>query len=236
MMNIKNQEARIIDTYARRNALGKSTRYSWFLQDVLFSQFRFRSVAASMMIESGISDLSDVEVLDVGCGMGGWLRTLLEWGVNSNLLHGIDLLEDRIAQAQTLNPGIDYQIASGWLIPFSDASMDMVFANTVFSSITDPPARKILAKEMTRILRPTGHIMVFDFRISHPLNKDTVGIRRSEIKRIFPEFDLKIRSLILLPPLARKLAKISPLLVGLIELTLPFLRSHAIYFLNKHEI
>ena len=97
-----------------------------------------------MLKLNGITDLSHIEVLDIGCGSGGWLRTLLEWGARPEHLHRIDLLEDRIEKARALGMGIDFQVASGYEIPFADGSMDLVSAHTVFSSILDGSARKAL--------------------------------------------------------------------------------------------
>jgi SAM-dependent methyltransferase len=227
------EELRIRSTYAHRDSSGKPSLYAWHRQEVLLNQYRFRAVAASLLKGCGFMDLSHTEVLDVGCGSGGWLRTLMEWGAHPERLHGIDLLQDRIDKAKSLGGRIDYQIASGYEIPFPDASMDLVSAHTVFSSILDGSHRKALSEEMIRILRPEGKILIYDYRISDPRNPDTVGICKSEIRRLFPSFKLEIRSLTLAPPILRKIASVSPLLTHALEILIPFLRTHAIYFLRR---
>ena len=196
-----NEESRLRTVYARRDRAGKPALYACHRQEVLFTQYRFRAVAASLLKGSGFTDLSHIEVLDVGCGTGGWLRTLLEWGARPEHLHGIDLLEDRIEKAKTLGMGIDFQVASGYGIPFPDGSMDLVSAHTVFSSILDASARKALADEMVRVLKLRGKIIIYDYRISDPRNPDTVGIRKREIQRLFPGFAIQVRSLTLAPPM-----------------------------------
>lgn len=226
------EESRIRAVYLKRDSSRKPSLYAWHRQDVLFIQYRFRAVAASLLKQNGFTDLSHIEALDVGCGTGGWLRTLLEWGARPEHLHGIDLLEDRIEKARALGMGIDFQVASGYEIPFSDGSMDLVSAHTVFSSILDPSARKALADEMSRILKSTGKILIYDYRISDPRNPDTVGIRKREIQRLFPEFNVHFRSLTLAPPILRRVAPVSPWLAHVIESWFPFLRTHAFYLVS----
>ncbi|MCK4389407.1 MAG: hypothetical protein KAV83_04115 [Desulfobacterales bacterium] len=71
MVEIEAEEQRIRATYASRDATGKPTLYAWHRPEVLFSQYRFRAIAASMLVANGLSDLSKLELLDVGCGTGG---------------------------------------------------------------------------------------------------------------------------------------------------------------------
>jgi len=228
----KEEENRIITVYSERDRKGKPSLYAWYRQENLLGQYRFRAVAASMLKCNGLHDLSKIDILDVGCGVGGWLRKLLEWGASPHRLHGVDLLHDRIEKARILGGGIDFQIASGYEIPFSDSSMDLVSAHTVFSSILDASARKALAGEIVRVLRPGGRVLVYDYRVSDPRNPDTVGIRKSEIRRLFPGFSLSLRSLTLAPPIARRIAPVSPLLAHLLESSFPFLRTHLICLLR----
>ena len=228
------EELRIRSTYAHRDSSGKPSLYAWHRQEVLLNQYRFQAVAALLLKTNGLSELSRIEILDVGCGAGGWLRTLLGWGASAEHLHGIDLLQDRIDQAKSLGGGgIDFQIASGYKIPFPDGSIDLVSAHTVFSSILDGSHRKALSEEMVRVLRPDGKVLIYDYRISDPRNPDTVGIRKSEIKRLFPGLSIQVRSLTLAPPSSRRVAPVSPLLAHVLECLFPFLRTHAVYVLER---
>ncbi len=220
------EETRIRSVYAGRDHSGKPSLYRWHRDEVLLNQYRFQEAAAFLLRTDGLTELSQLEMLDVGCGVGGWLRKLLEWGASANRLHGIDLLQDRIDNARCLSSGIDFQVASGYELPFPDSSMDLISAHTVFSSIVDTEHRKSLAEEMVRVLRPGGRILIYDYRISDPRNRDTVGIRTYEIRRLFPGRSLRVRSLTLAPPIARRIAPVSPLLCQLLERCIPFLRTH----------
>ncbi len=153
-------------------------------------------------------------------------------GADARKLHGIDLLEDRIEVARSAEPVIDFRVGSGWALPFDGASMDLVCANTVFSSIPDPNARDVLAAEIRRVMKPDGWALIYDFRMSHPRNPDTVGIGRSEVRRLFTSLEARTRSLTLAPPIARPLTRVSVGLARLVEAGAPFLRTHAVHLLG----
>ena len=224
--------ARIRDAYARRDSSGKAKLYAWNLPEVLLTQYRFRAAMAKALSDAGYTDLSLRQCLDVGCGTGAWLRTLMEWGGDPGRLHGVDLLPDRIAKARTLEPRIDFRTTDGGGLPFEDGSVDLITANTVFSSILDPEARMDLARDMIRLIRARGLILIYDFRVSDPRNPDTVGIGRREIRRLFPHFDYIRYSVTLAPPLQRPVARVSPVLAHLMETMFPFLRTHAVHSLH----
>ncbi|MCG6877655.1 MAG: class I SAM-dependent methyltransferase [Deltaproteobacteria bacterium] len=226
------EESRIKRIYSTRDTSNKPALYAWHREEVLLNAYRLRSVAAALLSGNHMKDMAGITALDVGCGSGGWLRTLVDWGASPENLHGIDLLGDRIEKAKISAPGIDFRIASGFELPYAEQTMALVSAHTVFSSILDGSARKTLAREMARVLIPTGAVFIYDYRVSHPRNKDTTGIRRPEIQRLFPGFFLQIRSLTLAPPVARRIAPVSPLLAHFLEKVFPFLRTHAIYFLK----
>jgi ubiquinone/menaquinone biosynthesis C-methylase UbiE len=229
------EEARIRAAYAHRDESGKRELYSWWQPDVLLSYYRIQAVTSAYLRRAGWNELSRLRALDVGCGSGAWLRQLLAWGGRAENLHGVDLLADRIATARRLTPDADYRQADGWQLPYANASMDLVSAHTVFSSILNEHARAGVAIEMTRVLDPHGCILIFDFRISHPMNPDTVGIRRREIRRLFPGFRQYAQSLILAPPIARRLAPFAPWLAVVLEALCPPLRTHNVFLLQRKE-
>lgn len=226
------EERRIRSVYAARDEAGARVRYEPALAvNRLWRSVRER-VARDMMRRAGADDLANLEVLDIGCGAGDWLETLETWGATPEKLHGIDLLEGRVAEARERLPRADVRVASGWAVPFGDDSLDLVCLNTVFSSIVAPEARMALAREVSRITRCQGAVLVYDFRISHPLNADTVGIGRREILRLFPGATVEMRALTLAPPLARRVAPVAPKLVLFLERYLPVLCTHRMYLVR----
>jgi ubiquinone/menaquinone biosynthesis C-methylase UbiE len=232
---IKQEEERIRATYALRDASCKMLFYAWHRNEFTYSSYRQSFAWARALSRAGFGDLSDIEVLDVGCGNGCWLRMLLEWGAIPSRLHGVDLLKDRIKRARKLSPpDIDFRVNNGWPLPFIDSSMDLCTASTVFSSILDEGARQTLAQEMSRVRKPKGWIMIFDYVISEPRNPDTIGIDRHEIQKLFYQLDLiKIYKLILAPPLLRRFPRNLLWLAHALETFFPFLCTHRLYVLKK---
>jgi hypothetical protein len=53
---------------------------------------------------------------------------------------------------------------------------DAATAVTVFSSILDPAVRRVLFREMERLIRPGGLVVVYDFVIRKPTTADVRGL------------------------------------------------------------
>jgi SAM-dependent methyltransferase len=235
MDRYKTEELRIIATYVERDTEGKPELYSWSRGDVAYSEYRINATWARALARAGFTDLANLEILDVGCGSGSWLRKIVEWGAIPSRLYGIDLLEDRIAKAQALSPsGVDFRVGSGWPLPYETSSMDLCVASTVFSSILDAEARLALAREMERVVRPQGWLMILDYAISDPRNPNTTGIGRREIQRLFPALQLAhIYRFILAPPLLRRLPGCLLWVALCLETFIPFSCTHRLYLLRK---
>lgn len=137
------------DAYHPRNPMGR-----------LFHEHHF-NVAVDAINAADIN-IDEAHVLDFGCGSGGWLRMLLEFGADPSRLTGMDLSEKRLASAKRLNPAINFVKNDGGGIPFPDHSFDLVMQVVVFSSILDSGLAEKLAREMARVTRPGGHILWVD--------------------------------------------------------------------------
>jgi ubiquinone/menaquinone biosynthesis C-methylase UbiE len=112
--------------------------------------------------------LEDAEVLDVGCGAGGWLRMLVELGARPEHLTGMDISESRIRAAIRANPAIHWQVIEGGAIPAAGGRFDLVMQSMVFSSILDDALATELAREMVRVLKPGGLVLWVDLLTNCP--------------------------------------------------------------------
>ena len=56
---------------------------------------------------------------------------------------------------------------------------------------------------------------------------------KGKIKRLFPEYSIQVRSLTLAPSISRRVAPVSPLPAHVLECLFPFLRTHAVYVLER---
>ncbi len=98
-------------------------------------------------------DLDGARVLDVGCGIGTYVRRFRQY---SDDVHGIEVEEERVAEASEELPNIVH--AYGEELPYPDDHFDLVFSNEVIEHVEDD---RRTAVEMVRVTRPGGTIVAF---------------------------------------------------------------------------
>ena len=181
----------------------------------------------------GYHPLSKLQILDVGCGDGVMLRQFMQWGAWPENLAGIELRPEPVEKAGRLNPNLDLRCGSAIELPWPDDSFDLVCQHTVFTSILDKAMKRQIASEMTRVLRPGGSVLWYDYFYNNPSNPDVRGVKAKEIRSLFPDFEINLRPITLAPPIARRIP--NALLPGLYPLlaALPFLRTHYLGIFTK---
>ncbi|MEO2047139.1 MAG: class I SAM-dependent methyltransferase [Pirellulales bacterium] len=209
----KIERARILSVYADRGEGDYSFSDLWNLRLSHQRQFQI----ARLLRESGMRTLTDKKILEVGCGDGRWLRLFNHWGATPENLFGCDINTDRIAKARQLNPAIQVEEVSGHGLPYEDEQFDIVLQSTVFTSILSIPMKQNLATHMLRVVKPEGCLLWFDFRYDNPKNKSVRGIGRAELRSLFPGCQVHMKSIGLLPPLARRVIPVSSLLATILE-------------------
>lgn len=232
-MQKSDELARIRSEYARR---GADTRLSQLydpvsLPTLFIVQGRERALVDLLRSEK-VRSLSDMRLLDIGCGTGGELGRFLAYGAQVRNLYGIDLLDDRIRTAWHIAPQLNLAQANAAQLPFKDAWFDIVLQFTVFSSILDTLLKRQVAAEMLRVLKPNGFIIWYDFWLN-PTNRATRGIRANEIRQLFDGCQFKFRRVTLAPPISRRVVPRSWLVGHLLE-SLPFLRTHYLVKISKN--
>ncbi len=105
-------------------------------------------------------------VLDVGCGTGS-LAIAAKMRVGpSGTVDGIDASPEMIGRAKrkARNAGVDacFQQAVAEKLPFGDASFDVALSTLMVHHLPRE-ARKAMAREIARTLRPAGRVLVVDF-------------------------------------------------------------------------
>jgi len=221
----------IRERYLRRAQLPPG-RYSPFNRGNLFIVQQRERLLLKMLAASGLAELGQRRILEIGCGDGYWLRKFVEYGAAPGNLSGVDLLEDRVARGCQLSPNINLSLANAEHLGFRDRSFDIVLQSTVFSSILDPSMRVNVAREMVRVLRDDGRIIWYDFRYDNPANPDVRGICRREVRGLFPRCPIEFRRTTLIPPLARRLGPVSWGICELLSLV-PTLLSHELAVIRK---
>jgi ubiquinone/menaquinone biosynthesis C-methylase UbiE len=98
----------------------------------------------------------DARVLDAGCGAGRMSRYLTERGC---LVEGVDLSPSMVDMARRDHRDLEFTVGSLTNLPYPDDQFGGVML--WYSIIHTPPAGQArIFAEATRVLRPTGHLLV----------------------------------------------------------------------------
>ena len=163
-------------------------------------------------------------VVDLGCGSGELLGDTLEAGLHADWI-GVDLQPGVLASARTRYPAARWVEASGDQLPLPSESVDLVVASTLFSSLPSRAFEERVAAEIGRVLRGGRWLVWYDLRYPSPGNHAVHAISRDRIAQLFPGWTVELRTLTVLPPLARRLVASTDTLYRLLS-AVPPLRSH----------
>lgn len=97
--------------------------------------------------------LQDARILDIGCGIGAFVRRLREL---SPWVYGVDVDLKRVVEGGQELPNL--ALAASERLPFPDGTFDVVLLHEVIEHVTDD--RKTLV-EAIRVLRGGGHAVIF---------------------------------------------------------------------------
>ncbi|MEW5850577.1 MAG: methyltransferase domain-containing protein [Myxococcota bacterium] len=138
-------------------------------------------VAMSDQLLQGVGFSRGMHVLDAGCGIGGMaLKLARQHGVQ---VTGVNICESQLEQARTLaareglQDRVSFQNADYNHLPFPDATFDVV---TMVESLIYTPDKAPPLREMCRVLKPGGRLLIADgFLTRDPLDDAAAA----EVKR-----------------------------------------------------
>lgn len=199
---MENERDRLNQVFQARQMLADRYRL-----DNIGNRFNFDILCARLAagFQALPLDRSQAKILDLGAGELFWGDRFAAMGVPARHYVGVDLLLWRLQQGRKSGRGYRAVAASAADLPFPDASFDLVSQFTMMTSVLDEAVKGRIAAETTRVLKPNGYILWYDFRYSNPGNRNARGIGRKEMVRLFPGLPIRFETVTLVPPLARKL-------------------------------
>jgi ubiquinone/menaquinone biosynthesis C-methylase UbiE len=177
------------------------------------------------------------KILDVGCGAGFSMLRLLSYGLEPDRLHGIDIAEGRVARGRKRQPALNFTLGDATAMEFATGSFDLAMESTMFVQITDEVMASGIAKEMVRVVKPGGYIMLTDWRYSF----GRTGYSAVSPARIARLFGVGSKTSVvcrkhgaLLPPLGRALSRYLPSMYFPVCRLFPFLVGQITVVLQKN--
>lgn len=141
------------------------------------------------MLRDAVSELpiplSELRICDVGCGGGADLARWRDAGVLETRIAGTELIPSRAALARELLPAADIREVDGFDLSFSSGSFDVCTTSLVLSTIRSRAHRRHLLQEMARVTRSGGMVIVYDFVIRKPWNRNVSALSTRELTRLW---------------------------------------------------
>ena len=229
-MSPENETEAVAARYARRDV---GSRYSLLRPDVWQMVQERQRAMLRLFVRLGFTDLSALRLLEVGCGSGGNLLELLRLGFAPANLSGVELLPDRFAAARAALPAA-LSLVEGDALQMSlpEASQNIVFVSTVFSSLLADAFQQRLADAIWRWVQPGGGVLWYDFTVDNPRNPDVRGVPLHRLRALFPQGLVQAKRVTLAPPIARAVTGVHPGLYPVFN-ALPILRTHLLAWVGK---
>jgi ubiquinone/menaquinone biosynthesis C-methylase UbiE len=192
-------------------------------------------ILRQVLVNHNFFPLMDRKILDIGCGTGQILSSLLSWGALPVNLFGVDLLNDHIIKAKRKLPGIFFQVGNAEHLSFQNNTLDLLMVFTVFSSILDAGIAANMAGEINQVLKQDRAVIWYDFIHNNHYNSNVRGITRQNITALFLGYQLYLTRITLLPFIARRLKGFTNLIYPILA-AIPWLRTHYLGIMRKPRI
>lgn len=134
----------------------------------------FAEAKAKMLLELArrkLGDTRQIDVLDVGCGIGASDRHL---SGHVRTLCGVDVADGMLSRARAINPSVGYTLYGGGRLPYDDQAFDFVFAICVVHHV--PPNDWLsFIGEMARVTRKHGVVAIGEHNPFNPVTRRIVA-------------------------------------------------------------
>jgi ubiquinone/menaquinone biosynthesis C-methylase UbiE len=128
-----------------------------------------------------LGDVSGLHILDVGCGEGRYARHLAKRGA---IVTGIDPVEEFIGIAKERDPKSTYLVSRAESLPLGNKSFDVVLS---YLSLVDIPDYVSASREMCRVLKPGGSIVIVT--VSNVASTSSGWVKDDEGRKLYRPVD-----------------------------------------------
>ena len=201
--------------------------------------FQFLAAEASVVqaVRSLEANPANAKVLDVGCGKGASLMSLLRMGFAPSNLYGVDIRPDQIAFTRNQLPVSPIQCGDASQLEFADSTFDIAHASAMFLQVPDEDLSARIASEMIRVTKTSGHILISDWRYSKLGSPEFKAMNKKRIARLFSVGSHTLVQGVfpgqLIPPVGRFFSGHLPSLYFLVRAVFPFLVGRVTTVLRK---
>lgn len=141
--------------------------------------WRFGQERRLAMVERYVT-LEDRRVLDLGCGLGEYVRAFAHQGADAI---GCDIEPARLIEGRERSIAGDWErtsflAAAGESLPFEDESLDVVVLNEVIEHVSND---RDTLREVARVLRQDGRCVIFAPNRLYPFETHGIYLRKRYI-------------------------------------------------------
>jgi SAM-dependent methyltransferase len=151
----------VIQEYAQLEPAGVDVWNILYNQHQYWHRYRLMAEVKKALQKINLPE-KKITVLDVGCGVGRSSRMLLELGLLPKNITGIDIREDAIRYAKSVNSNINFLHVENFDKWPDVERFDLIMQCTAFSSINSIEERIALAQQMQKYTSDNSHIFWWD--------------------------------------------------------------------------
>lgn len=134
-----------------------------------FTEYKIQEIYRRKWVRPGAS------ILDFGCGDGNSARFFRKYDPSCRYF-GVDVSEESIetAKAKYQTEGVSFCAYDGRRLPYKSGVFDVVFIACVLHHV-EPEDRPGLLREIRRVLKPGGRLIIFEHNPYNPLTRRMVN-------------------------------------------------------------
>lgn len=207
------------------------TEHSIFEPGNLLAAQERERMLSRVLRRQGIESLADLRIIAAGPETPRDLRLLVQWGAAPANITGVRFPASK-SLAEASPPGIGIFPLEDDAIPDGDETVDLLLAFGLFGGLGNEDTAHGIARELFRVTKPGGLILIYDTRGNSLGDRRDRAIRFDDVRRWFPKCPAREQSLTLAAPVASLTGRFAPWLYGPLS-ALPALRTHALYVLRR---